>query len=336
VSITVLGASVRRVVTAFAGLLATLAGGAARADSPTVRLVYTRAPGAESCADEETLRRAVARRASVNPFSDASTRTLDVRVAPGVPKGFVAHVSLADGDGLERGTRDLSTDGRCSELIDTVALAITIAVEPHGLARVVPPSDVPSTAPVAAPLPFIGSPHDNLFDRPTPVPPAPGPVAFEASAGTFASVGTAPAPSLGLDVGAALLWLDASAAVEGRFDLPSSASAQGGGSVSTSLLSMALLLCGRGRPWLVCGLAEAGRMQAVGEDAGGTRSSVPWWAAGVRVGAQVSLGRTVALRLRNDDVVDLRPATLVLNGATAWKAPVVAASLGVDVLVRFP
>ncbi len=64
---------------AIAGVLLLSAGRAAAA--PTGRLVYSRAPGAESCADEATLRRSVAARVGYDPFFPWAKRTVVANLA---------------------------------------------------------------------------------------------------------------------------------------------------------------------------------------------------------------------------------------------------------------
>src|SRR4051812_40160467 len=87
-------------------LAASLAAATARAEGPAARLVYARAPGTESCADEATLRRAVAARVGYDPFFPFAKQTVVVRFATSaasatsatsarpLPRGFIAQVSL--------------------------------------------------------------------------------------------------------------------------------------------------------------------------------------------------------------------------------------------------
>src|SRR5271170_1386767 len=101
--------------------------------SPTARLVYSRAVGADSCPNEDALRRAVAARVGYDPFFAWANKTIVATMAADRPGGFTARVGLVDEGGTEHGTRDLHTDGDCSDLLGASALAIAIAIDPRSL-----------------------------------------------------------------------------------------------------------------------------------------------------------------------------------------------------------
>ena len=126
--------------------------------APATRLVYSRGVGADDCADEAALRRAVAERLGYDPFFPWAKLTLvaSVRRASNL---YYAHIEFLDAQGLVRGTRDFSGshDG-CGEVISAMALGISIALdtmdprppEPEPIAPASPASASPaSTAPVS-------------------------------------------------------------------------------------------------------------------------------------------------------------------------------------------
>lgn len=160
--------------------------------------------------------------------------------------------------------------------------------------------------------------------------------AVEFAGGVVGSVGVAPAPAVGAALGAALRWPDVSLGLEGRFDAAASAATQVGGGVWTSLVLLALAPCAYSGALLGCALVQGGQMRTSSEAAGALEKSMPWWAAGARVGGQVPLGgdRTV-LRLRSDLLVNLVPQIVQFAGTQAWKAPRVTESLGLDLVVHF-
>jgi hypothetical protein len=159
----------------------------------------------------------------------------------------------------------------------------------------------------------------------------------EASLGAVASTGVAPGPAVGLSLGADVRWRMLSLGLEGRVDAPAAKSAHAGGDVSSWLAVGSLVPCVYVGPLFGCALAQAGSMQASGTGVLDARSrQVAWWAAGGRIGVLVAVAATLSLRARTDLVADLRPPTLVLEGASGWAAPAVALSLGADALLRFP
>jgi len=117
--------------------------GAARA-SPQARLVYARSGAADSCPDEGALRRAVAARIGYDPFFPFAPRTVVVTLAA-ERDHLIARIQLVDNDGHAQGERRLdsrSTD--CASLFDTVALTISIAIDPQALER---PNSAPAQSP---------------------------------------------------------------------------------------------------------------------------------------------------------------------------------------------
>ncbi|HEX4448053.1 MAG TPA: hypothetical protein VH044_14995 [Polyangiaceae bacterium] len=305
----------------------------------TARLDYVRAPGAESCSDEQTLRDQVAKRIGYDPFADAASETIAVRIEPlALPPQtfFVAHVSSLDDEGTPQGVRDLRTSGACSDLIDAVALAIGLAIGPHGPAP--PPPSAPAAPPSTPSPPGAASPPATEPPEPNlpPSPFAPRVLGIDASAGGAASVGTAPRPTFGATVSVGFHGPSFAIDVEGRLETAASASAPGGGSVSSSLWVGSLVSCWTPGPWLLCGVAQVGRLHADGETSGAHDLAAIWVAAGARFGVQIPLGSRFAVRVRNDLVADLDRPTLVLHGLDAWRAPALADSLGTDLVVRFP
>jgi hypothetical protein len=306
--------------------------------SPSARLVYSRAVGADSCPDEDALRQAVASRVGYDPFFAWANKTIVATMAPEKPRGFVARVGLVDEGGTEHGTRDLHTDGDCSDLLGASALAIAIAIDPRSLARPVaapePPPVQDSPSPLTQP-----PPAERTSSAPERLPPAAASssrVFFEASAGAVASVGFAPAPVAGAAIGVAARSRRWSLGIEGRIDAPATAAAMGGGKVAAWTVLGAVLPCLHGGPVFACAVAEAGAMQASSDGVAVARStSLAWLAAGLRLGVEVPIQGLTHLRIRSDLVGDLDPATLRLNDAVAWNAPRVAASLGADVVAHF-
>lgn len=310
--------------------------------APTSRLVYSRSTDAASCPDEQALRRAVAARIGYDPFFAWATRTIVAGVTrrDGV---YLATVELVDEAGTSHGARELRAEGECTELLDAVALAIAIAIDPQSLTR--QPAAAPPPVPgPAAPeerrdtVPSMGAPA--TVDAPEPAHPAVPPVAplhVELAAGAVASGGVAPAPAVGLALSGGLRWPWFSLSLEGRIDAPASTNAQGGGEVTSWLVLAGLAPCLHLGPVFACALAQGGSMQSWSSGVPNTQSaSAPWWAVGGRVGALVPMVGATLLRVRTDVLADLDPATLTLNGAAAWRAPALAVSLGADVVVRFP
>jgi hypothetical protein len=323
-------------LTAVAVLLASAAAHA----TPSARLVYSRARGAEPCPDEDALRQAVRARVGYDPFFAWAKKTIVASMAAAVPRGFVATVNLIDEQGMEHGARVLRTEGECGELREAAALAIAIAIDPRSLMpRPAAPEPAPkeSTPPPVRPAsPPAEKASPERFARRSAGRSAPVSLIWEISAGAVASAGVTPQPAAGLELGAALGWRGLSFGIEGHVDAPASVRAVGGGVISSWLAAAALLSCWRGGSLILCSVVQAGSIQTESEGVSNPRTqSILWLAAGGRFGVLVPLQSDAALRLRSDVVANLAPATLQLNTQDQWTQSPVAGSLGADVVFYF-
>ena len=136
---------------------------------------------------------------------------------------------------------------------------------------------------------------------------------------------------MGADVGLAGRSSRWSVGVAGLIDAPVAMAAKGGGSVSAWSVVGEIVPCAHLGALLACVVGQAGAEQASSQGVAVSRStSLAWAGAGVRLGVEVPLEGQTLFRLHTSFVYDLAPPQLVLNDATAWRAPAVAASLGGD------
>jgi hypothetical protein len=308
---------------------------------PSSRLVYSRDRGAERCPDEDVVRREVASRLGYDPFFPTADRAIIAEVKP-APKGFRATVHLVDKTGIVRGKRELHSPGRdCAELLKSIALAISIAIDPDAVEEpqpppgqsdnptpAVPPATIPNAPPGLAMTPQetpefseVGSPNMNLDvnDGWTLI----------AGAGGRVATGVAPGASGGatLFFGANWRWL--AALLEATADLPASNEV-----VSSRLLFGSIVICGQARVLFACGLASLGALFAEGE-----RSDHSAYAAvGGRAGASLPLGGPLALRLYLEAAVPVVWRDIIINvdSHEVWRLPAVSGGAGMQVVLRFP
>jgi len=313
--------------------------------SPAAHLVYSRGADASSCPDEAAMRSAVAKRFGYDPFFAWAKQTVIVQISRGGDR-YRSRVQVVDSHGVAQGTRELSSDrDACDELFDATALAISIALDAAAKTETdpgAPPPAAETAAPVPAPAPTQPAPPPPQTEPPqtteaSPPPATPGPVIFT-GLDVLGSVGTAPAPSFG---GAAFLglrseWL--SAALELRADAPATGTF-GGLRITSWLYSAGIAPCVHFGPGSACVLASVGQVVGSSPDTVASSSGSALIAlVGARLGGELPLNGTFALRLHADLLTDIIPPTLRLNqsAADAWTAPVLAATLGAGLVVRFP
>jgi hypothetical protein len=326
---------------ALAVFFASLVAGSPAHAEPRARLLYLRAKGAESCPSESEVRQAVQVRLGYDPFSTYAASTMLAEVAP-AKGGFIANLRFVDPERAVRGDRVLKVQGNCADLMDAMALTISIAVDPMSVTRDGPPPDAaPLERPVDAALPTLTTDSSGLDGESPPALPAEpsrrstGPV-FSAALGPLVSLGTAPSLSTG-----GVLTLDARfgglvGGVEGRADLPSSAHAGELGRVVSSLITASLLAGWREGAFSACAVGSVGRLSATSSDVAAEReASALVVAAGFRVGIAVPLSERIEARARAELLANLTRHTLEISERRAFEYPVASGNVSAALAVRF-
>jgi hypothetical protein len=335
--------AVRRLKTALSVLsLVCLHEGVARA-SPQARLVYGRSGVAESCPDESALRRAVAARIGYDPFFAVAPRTVIVTITPKGPR-LVARVQLVDDDGHAQGARELdSARGDCGGLFDTVALTISIAIDPHALAGPSPPPSPPPPEPAAPALP---SPPALALSAPVPdeaiaahdasPQPVPATASLRLGAELRGAYGLEPGPAAGAAAYAGASWKHASVGMELEVDLPASDGFGARSSVTAWLLAGSLVPCLRLEPLEACALFVVGRIDATANGVVNPDERVAAYVGvGGRIGVEVPIAPRLSLRAHGDLLGNVHETVLLVGSLPAWTAPPVGGVLGVGAVASF-
>jgi hypothetical protein len=255
-------------------------------------------------------------------------------------KALSGHVEIVDADGLARGMRDMTNArGDCSELVTSMALAISIALDT--MDRATPPAaPTPEPAPApeppsptaAAPSPMSASAEE---ERPTTPEEKPARVVLDAALGPVVSAGFAPQSAVGGVIAGRLRWPVASVAIEGRVDLPSSRDASSGRSVSTSLRSGAVVPCMRWRVLAGCGVGMVGALATSGTNLSASETVAPYVGAGARIAAEPELAREISLSAFGEALATITGAQVRVDGADLWRSPAAAFSVGAMLFVHF-
>jgi len=316
---------------------------AAEAIPKTARLVYTRAD-VSGCPDEETMKNTVSARLGYDPFKPDPEHIVTAAITR-EGKGLRGHVELRDRAFTVKGTRSLaSNEDDCAELASSLALAISIAIDPLSANRTAPLPPPVSTPPAHVAPPAAGGPAAAAAPLAAVAPTEEAPrrehgqatalrMGTDASVSFGATPGTSFAPALFAGVGFARLSLD----VEGTAHLAASANAASGGSVSASLLLASFAPCFHGGTVVGCALLGVGRLSGAGGGVDEPASGASTYAnAGGRVGAEVPLSGRFSLRIHGDLLFPLVSTKLRLRGVEVWGTPPVTAALGAGILAHFP
>jgi len=327
-------------------LLASMPLRAARAEDEHRRatLAYVRAPEANACPDEEAFRMRVASRLGYDPFEPIAPRRVEVALT-GRGSRIVAEVRVDDEQRKGPATRRLEDRAEhCSVLVDVVASAVAIAIDP--LAR--PASASPPVAAGPSPsspasLSAVGAPatpRSPAGDAPPAAPgaesptPAPAvPILPYLLLDGIASYGAVIDAALGVEGGVGLRRGPWSLALEGRVEAnPGAVEVSPRDRVTSSLFSGALVPCVGVDLVSLCLGGRLGSLQATALDV--TRPSLDSSLVGaifVRGVASVPLAQAWSLRLGLEGAAPLVRTTFTVGGSTVWTAPAVQGTLLVGV-----
>lgn len=302
--------------------------GAHAEPQPTVKLTYLRPLAAESCPDEETMRRGVAARLGREPFAVDSERSLSVALEA-TRRGFSVEILVYDASGSVVGKRSLATERKdCAELASAMQLAIAMAIDPlHNMPA--PPAVVESAE--AEPPPSVPSEPAAQLESVPPLRPAPLPATVSSrhvGVGISLAATTEPNPSAGLTAqyghrGAFTAW-----AMEMRLDMPTSVSDKSG-TVETSLWAGSLLACLHKYRTEACALASVGSLRGRGSGYGESESfSTPYAAGGLRLARWIAVGPEFAIQVSGDILGRLNTTTLLVDNDEVWTSSPFEVALG--------
>ncbi len=319
---------------------AAMARGAA-ADDGDVALQYTRRAGAQYCPDESALRSAVLAHLGYDPFAPHGRRRITVTVAR-TARGLHAQIDSLDARGAIVGARSLDSHSvDCRELVSSVALAMSIAIDPLHATASPPPVDAEPPPIAPEPVVFVEGPATPSHTSIVP----------SLDAALVTGVGFAPAVSFG---GAAEVRLrpatdgvpgPVSIGLGGRADAPTSASvsvpgagASGAGArVQSSLLVGTFVPCWHHGILALCAAADLGALTGTASHVLTSETHSTFFAAvGARANVSWPIGRIFAFGLYAEALVPLTQTTLRIDHEDAWSTSTVAGDLGLQVSVQFP
>jgi hypothetical protein len=284
----------------------------------TVAITHIRGEGALSCPTEAALKGNVISRLGYDPFVAAAPVRALTRFTK-VGQRFSASLELArEGEAPRvRALESESTD--CRDVAESLALALTLAIDPQFLVRE-QPRPVPAAPPTAPQPPTV----------PT-VPPASAPVELAVYAGGLVSVGLSPSPAFGGNVGLGFRHRSFALYGEGRVDAPTSI-AVATGVVRTNLLVGTVLPCLQWNHVSACFALGVGAFQVDGQLAFGRRASTPVVKAGLRLQYEWMLFRHVGLLVHGEVSGIPTRVTVLADDVAVWSTSPVAGNVGVGII----
>jgi hypothetical protein len=295
-----------------------LCGITAVANAATMAELRYQAPTHRHCPTQSELETAVSARLGYVPFTpDADSNVVAVITASG--KKLSGRVELRDRSGALHGTRTLEGSD-CEDLAQSLALAITLAIDPLVMQRAPAPASVPVVAP-PPPQPTLPPPLSAPVPTPRPL--------VRLGVAVLASIAAAPDVEPGFEIEAGLGWHYFSLALAGHVDAPDSTPL-----IQTQLLYGALTPCFHYSVGMFCGRVIAGALRGAGTQIANPREDTTFYAAaGARAGVEVRVYRAFFLSAFVDVNTVLTRTRIDVNASPAWTTPVLNGDIGVKALV---
>lgn len=279
-----------------------------------MRLAY--AP-AEGCPAEQVFRDAVgAHVRGWDPFAPNAPWRLAISIARRGP-GFIGSGELRDETGAVAWTRSFPSTPRCVDLVEDLAVALALRIDP-------PQGPQHSSSP-PVPLP---PPRSEQEPAPPPAPPSePPPSGFRFGAMAWLDLAAAPRPAAAVtvDAGYRAGWFSISG--EFRADPSAGATMMSGATLATSRLAGALVPCGHigaRIAFVGCVVGEVGQARgtvtAMGLQPPDQQDGLSA-AAGVRLGLEVFLVRHLYFRGAADFMGALVRPRFRLDQTILWESP---------------
>ena len=156
-----------------------------------------------------------------------------------------------------------------------------------------------------------------------------------AGVGVVGAAGVLPGIAGGVLVHAGAASSTASVELEGRW-LPGTSQAFGTGSISTSLVSGALVGCARFGSWAACGLTQAGPLKGTGQGYSRSEEASAWMVSvGARGQWEWLFADPVGLRVHLDGAVNVVRPRFLVDSQEAWTVPAVSLWVGGGLFGRF-
>lgn len=335
---------------ALAGSLALSVSALHAAPGDATRLEYARSQRAAHCPSRETLASAVRTRLGYDPFFPAARQTIVVEITDAEDGSLQAQMHLVDDAGMIVGSRELH-DGadHCDELVASLALAISIALDPSAALREGPAALATESSPSAtsenSEAPVAG--NDAAPEQPAPrdsariKPPAARAVTANSEpflrAETFRSLGSSPSAAFGLRLGGGVGLGSFRLLGELSAQLPSSRSGPNGGRVESWSYLGTVAPCLSARAFAACALLQLGSLRSRGRDVPDPAHEASLYGAlGARAEYLPRLTGTLHLLLSADLLKTFTPLTLRLRGDSVWQTPFVSFNAGAGFELRFP
>lgn len=311
----------------------------AQEERATATLEYE-SPDDEGCPSEQVFRDIVAGRLGYDPFVDEAPLRVQAQIEQAAG-GFVGRVSLFQATGEPAGERDISPAvGSCHEIATSMALAISIVLDPFGTAsessseqsssEQAPPTE-PAPPPPADPLPeeWNPPPHPEEEESGSEMV---AHIGLSLGFGATPAVTLGPTGGFGARFGPVLLMIEAN----GEF-MPSEGESDFGDPIDVSIVTLGPTACAVFGVGIGCASVQFGIYRAIANSVVEPKTQAAFFSAGeLSAGVLMPFSDRFSFRavavLRANFVVP----ELAIDDAPVWEASPIGGGIRIGLGASFP
>lgn len=272
------------------------------------------------CPTADEIRGAVAVRLGESPWQKPARQRWEVLITA-QRRRYRAVIVMRDTVRQRPARRHVAAQvANCRDLLDPIALSIALAIDPFSGQRSIPrttaqqaPASSQPTVVARRPAQRVATPPPLPSQRP----------ALWLRAGGHLSVGVAPHATGGFQLGLALRWQTLSLSIASRVDLPASRELGGASRARSAFYGGDISPCygGLGIDLCLTTLIGALRGEGIGL-VGAQTTTLPYLAAGARLGYDLALGKRLAIAMHADILVTITRVSLddAVTQASLWQA----------------
>ncbi len=312
--------------------------GVARAATEPVELAY-RVDSGIDCPTESEFRRELERRLGEDPFAEAATRTVEVRI-DGTRWGPRGSITWQNQDGPLPGVRSFEPRGQsCRELVTNMVFAVTVQLELLKVDLANENTSAATSPPEASGSSQAGGPIDVGLDDGERVTRPEQPDAVDSwglGAGALLLLGWTPRPVLGARVFAVDRWRALSLEAGAEMTLPGRIERRDGSGFEMSAWSGTLAPCISLAQVAGCVVARFGQTRARGFGLDQSRSPGAFLAqTGLRLVLSQPIAERFVVSAHGEALGNWTPWRVELNRNEVWIAPRVVGAFGLSFTASF-
>jgi len=295
------------------------------------------APETSGCPDEQAFRDIVAARLGYDPFRFEAPMAIHASIVRS-PHGLTGNVRATDAASTVLGDRQIEgSRNDCGEVATSMAIAISVLLDPFGIAGATQPAASAPQPVTTPPAGFPAAPPPPIVDSSSTDEPGGSDIHLVLHGGAAVSVGLTPGWTLGPRFGIGIMAGGFVLLADAMVDLmPAQERVESGDVLEATVFTAGPTACLSIEVFMVCIGAQLGAFQGQGTEVRDPQTQTSFFAsADARAGVEVPINDVLAARAMAEVRVPIVRTSLEISGVTVWNAPSLGGGLSLGLAASF-